>query len=164
MRTHVKIKTILHATDFSAASRHAFELACSLARDHAARLVVLNVIELPFRTVEPGLPIDNLDELRTEAEQWFSTLPKPAGEIVVDKVITQGDPVSQILRVAEEEHADLVVVGTHGRTGVQRLLMGSVAENVLRRAQCPVLAVKTPPRPPMEEGPQRPEETMQIST
>jgi nucleotide-binding universal stress UspA family protein len=139
----MNIQTVLHATDFSAASRHAFELACSLARDHNARLVVLNVIETPFRVVEPGLPPFEVDELRVEAEHWFSTLPTPAGDIPVKKLIAEGNPVTEILRVAAEEQADFIVLGTHGRTGVQRLLMGSVAENVIRRAQCPVVAVKT---------------------
>jgi nucleotide-binding universal stress UspA family protein len=148
----MNIRTVLHATDFSAASRHAFELACSLARDHGARLVVLNVIETPYRVVEPGLPPFEVNELRAEAEHWFSTLPTPAGDIPLKKLIAEGDPVTEILRVAAEEQADFIVLGTHGRTGVQRLLTGSVAENVIRRAQCPVVVVKTPHRHPHDKA------------
>jgi universal stress protein A len=58
--------------------------------------------------------------------------------------VAEGDPAEMILRVAEEVHADLIVMGTHGRTGLSRLLMGSVAEQVVRRAPCPVLTMKAP--------------------
>jgi nucleotide-binding universal stress UspA family protein len=142
----MNIKTILHPTDFSAASRYALELAYSLARDHGARVVLLNVVEPPFYGSEPLMPITTLPDLRSEAENWFATLPTPKEDIETMQVIAEGDPVREILRVATEEHADFIVLGTHGRTGFQRLLMGSVAENVIRKAMCPVVAVKTPVR------------------
>jgi nucleotide-binding universal stress UspA family protein len=148
----MNIKTILHPTDFSAASHYALELAFSLARDHGARVILLNVVEPPFYGAEPLMPIATLPDLRTEAENWFETLPKPKGDIETKQVIAEGDPVSQILRVAAEEHADFVVLGTHGRTGLSRLLMGSVAENVIRKAMCPVVAVKMPLRHPAGEA------------
>jgi nucleotide-binding universal stress UspA family protein len=148
----MNIKTILHPTDFSAASHYALELAFSLARDHGARVILLNVVEPPFHGGEPLMPIATLPDLRTEAQNWFATLPKPRGDIETKQIIAEGDPVSQILRVAAEEQADFIVLGTHGRTGLSRLLMGSVAENVIRRATCPVLAVKTPMRHPLDEA------------
>jgi nucleotide-binding universal stress UspA family protein len=148
----MNIKTILHPTDFSAASHYALELAFSLASDHGARVVLLNVVEPPFYGGEPLMPIATLPDLRGEAENWFATLPKPNGDIETKHFIAEGDPVSHILRVAAEEHADFIVLGTHGRTGLSRLLMGSVAESVIRRATCPVLAVKTPMRPPVDEA------------
>jgi nucleotide-binding universal stress UspA family protein len=98
------------------------------------------------------MPIVTLGDLRTEAENWFATLPVPRGEVETQQVIAEGDPVTEILRVAAEERADFIVLGTHGRTGLQRLLMGSVAENVTRRARCPVVAVKTPARHPADEA------------
>jgi nucleotide-binding universal stress UspA family protein len=58
--------------------------------------------------------------------------------------LQEGDPATEILRIAQECKCDLIVMGTHGRTGVARLLMGSVAEHVVRKAECPVLVVKTP--------------------
>lgn len=146
------IKTILHPTDFSAASRHALELAFSLARDHGARVVLLNVVEPPFYGGEPLMPIATLPDLRTEAGNWFATLPKPRGDVEMTQVIAEGDPVREILRVAAEEQADFIVLGTHGRTGLSRLLMGSVAEKVIREAMCPVIAVKTPLRDPVDEA------------
>jgi nucleotide-binding universal stress UspA family protein len=148
----MNIKTILHPTDFSAASRHALELAFSLARDHGARVVLLSVVEPPFYGGEPLMPIATLPDLRTEAENWFATLPEPRGGIETQQVIAEGDPVTEILRVAAAEQADFIVLGTHGRTGLSRLLLGSVAENVIRRAKCPVVAVKTPLRQSTDEA------------
>jgi nucleotide-binding universal stress UspA family protein len=150
----MNIKTILHPTDFSAASRYALELAFSLARDHGARVVLLHVVEPQFYGGEPTMPVVTFEDLRAEAQNWFATLPKPRGDIPTIEIIAEGEPVGQILRVAAEEQADFIVLGTHGRTGLSRLLMGSVAETIIRRAQCPVLAVKTPTRPPAEENPE----------
>jgi universal stress protein A len=144
----MNINTILHPTDFSAASLSALELAFSLARDHGARVVLLHVVEPPFYGGEPLMPIVTSGDLRAEAENWFATLPKSHGDIETKHVIVEGEPTSEILGVAAQERADLIVLGTHGRTGIQRFLMGSVAEKVIRQAQCPVLAVKTPSRHP----------------
>ena len=105
--THMNIKTILHPTDFSASSLHAFEFACSLAREHAARIVMLNVIDNPRRIVEPGLPPQELLERRTEAELWFTTLPMPQGSIETKQMIAEGEPIREILRVAAEERRRL---------------------------------------------------------
>jgi nucleotide-binding universal stress UspA family protein len=68
----------------------------------------------------------------------------PDPEVQVERRLEQGDAATEIVRVAQETHCDLIVIGTHGRTGLSRVLMGSVAEKVLRQAPCPVLAVKTP--------------------
>jgi nucleotide-binding universal stress UspA family protein len=149
----MKIKTILHPTDFSGASRHAFELACSLARDHGARIIVLNVIDLPFYAGEGGMPCSELTDRRVEAEHLLSKLIRTRGDVAVERLVTAGEPVSEIIRVAAAKGADLIVVGTHGKTGVHRWLMGSVAENVLRRAPCPVLAAKRPMREEAELAP-----------
>jgi nucleotide-binding universal stress UspA family protein len=160
----MNIKTILHPTDFSAASRYALELAYSMARDHGARVVLLNVVEPPFYGGEPLMPVVTLGDLRTEAENWFATLPKPRGDVETEHVIAEGDPVTEILRVAAEEQADFIILGTHGRTGIQRLLMGSVAESVIRRATCPVLAVKTPMRHAVDEAETSEKERVTISS
>ena len=68
----------------------------------------------------------------------------PDAQIVVEHRLEEGNPVAEILRVARETHCDLIVMGTHGRTGLAHLLMGSVAEQVVRKAGCHVLVVKTP--------------------
>jgi nucleotide-binding universal stress UspA family protein len=138
----MKTKTILCATDFSAASRHPLKLAFKLAHDHDARVVLLHVVEPPFFGDEPLLLTTTLDKMRVEAESRLASTPRP-GDIETQDVIAKGDPVTEILRAAAEERADCIVVGTHGRTGLARLVMGSVAENVIRRATCPALAAKT---------------------
>jgi len=141
------IHTILHPTDFSAHSEAAFGLACSLARDHGARLVILHVLQPPVTLVGgmaalPPMP----DEYGREAA-WEKLRSLQPGEGVgnFEHVLREGDIVTEILRVAEETSCDLIAMGTHGRTGLSRLLMGSVAESVLRKARCPVLHVKNPP-------------------
>jgi len=144
------VRTILHPTDFSERAQHAFWLACVLARDYGARLIVLHVAELPSMgaaggegIVPPMLP-PNPQELRASAQQQLDRLQVPDAKVRAERRLEQGDAVTEILRVAQEAQADLIVLGTHGRTGLGRLLMGSVAEQVVRQAACPVLTVKLP--------------------
>ena len=147
------IKTILHPTDFSERSDFAFRLAFSLARDYGARLIVLHVAEPTVPVTPAGAllqPGINLDILREKLHQ----LRPPDPKIQVEHRLIVGNAATEILQVAEVSKCDLIVLGTHGRTGVARLLMGSVAEQVVRRASCPVLTVKTPQRPvPSSEEP-----------
>jgi nucleotide-binding universal stress UspA family protein len=137
------IRTILHPTDFSEQSQCALRLAGALARDHGARLVLLHVAAAPVAFYTEGVfvpaPSDPHDEERRQLEQL-----EVPGAAPAERRLAEGNPPSEILRVAEETGADLIVMGTHGRTGLARLLMGSVAEQVVRRAPCPVLTVKTP--------------------
>jgi nucleotide-binding universal stress UspA family protein len=138
------IRTVLHPTDFSERSELAFRLACSLARDYGARLLVLHVAEPPFAVAGEGvvmLPFEeDLEPLRRQLQQ----LRPPDPKVQVEHRLVQGDAATEILRVAEETKCDVIVLGTHGRTGVARLLMGSVAEQVVRKARCPVVTVKAP--------------------
>jgi nucleotide-binding universal stress UspA family protein len=148
------IKMILHPTDFSERSDFAFRLACSLARDYGARLIVLHVAEPPKAVGGEGLwvippPLD-LDPLREQLRQLQPRDPK----IQVERRLLEGHAATEILRVAEDVKCDLIVMGTHGRTGLGRLLMGSMAEQVVRKASCPVLTLKTPaPEAPSAEEP-----------
>jgi len=139
------IHTILHPTDFSDRSAYALRLACSLARDYGARLVVLHVAEPPPPPDVQGVMLPVSEHVGDEARADLERLAVPAADGVrVERRLEKGDPATQTLRVARELQADLIVMGTHGRTGLSRLLMGSVAERVVRRASCPVLTVKTP--------------------
>ncbi len=143
-RVMLPVKTILQPTDFSPLSGHALEAACALARDYGARLVLLHV-QPPEVVYSDGfilLPESSL--VRKELEEQLRGVEVPDPTIRVERVVEEGDPAATIVRVAEAAGADLIVLGTHGRTGVGRLLMGSVAEAVLRRAACPVLTVKAP--------------------
>lgn len=141
----MKIRTILHPTDFSEHSANALELAGAIARDYCARLVILHVKALPIppsgvMTPEPIDPPGHAEELRRQLDAW-----QPTNRMVsVEHVMLIGDEATEIARLAKDNGYDQIVMGTHGRTGVGRLLMGSVAERVLRTAPCPVLTVKRP--------------------
>jgi len=138
------INTILHPTDFSAHSDYALGLACALARDYGAHLIALHVLSTPTVVYAEGVVPPNPEELRAAAREQLNQLEAPHADVRVERRLEEGDVITAILDVAEEIQADLIVMGTHGRTGLGRLLMGSVAEQVVRRAPCPVLTVKTP--------------------
>jgi len=139
-----KIRTILHATDFSDCSEYARRVACSLTRDLGARLIVIHVA--PDEIVHAGLiggPDDvklHLEELQERLREIFQENLDTHAEVRV----REGEPASVILQLAEEVHADLIVMGTMGRSGFGRFLLGSVAEAVMHRAKCPVLTVRCP--------------------
>lgn len=139
-------RTILHPTDFSPESRPAFELACDLARTHGAKLILLHVLERPVfvhggaMSVPPPSP--SIDQRQTLEQQLQQLQPCPK-EVPLERTLVEGDPSVAIISFAKEKNCDLIVMGTHGRTGLKRLLMGSVAEKVLRSAPCPVLTLRT---------------------
>lgn len=140
------VKTILFPTDFSANSANAFDWACSLARDNKARLLILHVIPA---NVDPMVTVTTADRRRpAEEQEAYKTgfaWPKPSDPtVIVEHRVAEGYASEEILRLAQEEKCDIIVMGTHGRTGLRRLLTGSVAEEVLRQASCPVLALRTP--------------------
>lgn len=141
------LNAILHPTDFSEHSGYAFRLACSLARDHGAQLIVLHVVTtLGAELVPAGEAAAELqpEGYRHKLQEDLRRIQSPDPAVSVDHRLAEGDPAAEIVRVASETHCDMVVLGTHGRTGLQRLLMGSVAEQVVRKAPCPVLTVKAP--------------------
>ncbi|HEY7423006.1 MAG TPA: universal stress protein [Gemmataceae bacterium] len=134
--------TILHPTDFSEHSEFAFRVASSLACDYNARLILLHVIPPPM-VIYAGGPVPA--ETWPSVEEVKEKLRKMEGRthhVRVESTVLEGDPVDMILRAAEETHSDVIVMGTHGRTALSRLLLGSVAESVLRKAPCPVLTAK----------------------
>ena len=140
-----RLRTILHPTDFSPGSAAAFDYACDLARNADARLIVLHAFgpAVPIATEGVILSAD-LDELRGLARRELDAI-RPADPAVrVERVVREGPTTPTILDAAAEFHADLIVMGTHGRTGFRRLILGSVTEEVLRKAPCPVLTVKVP--------------------
>ncbi len=144
----IRIMKILYATDFSSYSNQAYFHAIALAEHHGAGLTVL-FVQTPDTTA-PGAPHDeNLSRAywRSQLEQIRPTNPN----IPVRHVLLQGDPAEEIVRYCRDAGIDLVVMGTHGRTGLERLLMGSVAEKVLRDAPCSVLVVKLPRGVPTTE-------------
>jgi nucleotide-binding universal stress UspA family protein len=136
-------QTILHPTDFSEYSAAAFRYACSLAETTGARLILLHVHEtasVVFGDLYP-VPVDLATARETLQGQLLDVVP-PIPTIPVERHVVEGYAAEEIVRFAEEHHCDLIVIGTHGRTGLRRLLLGSVAEKVLRKAPCPVLTVR----------------------
>jgi nucleotide-binding universal stress UspA family protein len=136
--------TILHPTDFSACSRQAFEKACDLAAQNGGRVIVLHAI-FPAAVMPGEAPVYVEYEDEAEARRQLDQILPRQSEVPVEHQLVPGQPVDAILNAAHEHRADLIVMGTHGRRGVSRLLLGSVAEQVLRRADCPVLLAKPAP-------------------
>jgi nucleotide-binding universal stress UspA family protein len=151
-----ELHTVLCAADFSGCSRYAFEVARALARDHHARLVVLHVATPPPLVTwgELERALDRRDGYRAELAHKLRESYPGDGPGAVEYRVEDGDPATEIAALAREVECDLLVLGTHGRTGLDRLLLGSVAEKVLRKAPCPVLTVKAPPGT-QEGGPAR---------
>jgi nucleotide-binding universal stress UspA family protein len=142
-----RVRRVLCATDFSRASRPAFAAALRLAKRDRAELFVLHVLMPPSPFLGAELPasyVDLVARARQEVERRLGALvaqAKKAG-VRVKAGRVEGVPADEILRAARRRHADVIVIGTHGRTGLRRLFMGSVAERVLLRATIPVLTVR----------------------
>lgn len=137
------IRKILHPTDYSDPSRSALEMACALARDFGAELVVCHVAPPPVIAAGDGLVVElPSGETDEQVAARLERVEPDAPGVPVMRRPLRGDPVSEIVRLADELDADLIVLGTHGRSGLSRLLLGSVAEGVMRKAPCPVVTVK----------------------
>ena len=135
-------KTILFPTDFSTASDAALEHAATLAKSSGAKLLIVHVEEPPLAygggELYYGIPEPDSNRILKMLED---VKPKDASVPFTHR-LTMGDPAGEIVRIAGDEAVELIVLGTHGRTGVTRMLMGSVAEAVVRRAPCPVLVYR----------------------
>ena len=144
------IGEILHPTDFSKGAEPALEMAMELARRFEAQLTILHVYAVPVFMGPFGdgyaLSPDLIEKLKADAErglEQFRMRVLAAGVRCVTVAI-EGAASTTIVAVAAARNMDLIVLGTHGRTGLNRFLLGSVAERVLRAAQCPVLTVRQP--------------------
>ncbi|REK09868.1 MAG: universal stress protein [Planctomycetota bacterium] len=140
------MQKILFPTDYSPASNAALRYAVALAGQSQAGLLAV-FVEPP--SVPPLGPIEvtegRIDEEEASFKQLLDSLVSDSGQNVAHEVRRlRGDPAAEIVRVAKQEGADLIVMATHGRTGLRRALMGSVAEIVVRDAPCPVLTLKEP--------------------
>ena len=145
----INLKTILVPSDFSECSDAALRYGLELARRFDAELHLLHVVQDPVTQpwAAEGLSVplfDAVDQWKKDARQRLLNS-VPAGDTRrVTAVTTVATPCQEILRYAAEENVDLIVMGTHGRGGVSHLLLGSIAERVVRRAPCPVLTVRYP--------------------
>lgn len=134
---------VLFPTDYSECSGEAMKYAVTLAADAGGSLIVVHVVEPMSPYLVPESPSDE-SRHRDEFMERLKGLLANHPSVTCDEETRLGDPVANIVQVAENEQVDLIVMGTTGRTGVKRMLLGSVAEHVVRRAPCPVLTLKAP--------------------
>jgi nucleotide-binding universal stress UspA family protein len=147
-----QLRTILLPTDFSGCSNYALPYAAAIARATKATIVCVHVVEpivpaVGYTGLAEPMPIADIsDQLQDSAERELPRLAEceECAGLNVEEVIVHGDPAAEIVRVAEEREVDLIVISSHGRTGLGRILFGSTAEAVVRHASCPVLVVKPP--------------------
>ncbi len=147
-------KTILVPHDFSSSANHAAAIARDEAKVHGAKVVLLHVIDLPVQLRpdtmvvpdENGTPVTVKDYSIGQAEHHLADLVQRLAKdgATATAHVRVGNPVDEILRFCADQGVDLVVMGTHGRTGLAHLLMGSVAERVVRSSKVPVLTIRAP--------------------
>lgn len=143
-----QLATILFATDFSEGSDYAFDYALSLAEKFSSKLLIVHVINEPVDLrgfYVPHISFENLEkEIADGAEKMMTRFcsEKLANFNKFEKYVITGVPYEEIVKKADESGTDLIVMGTHGRKGVDHLLFGSTAERVVRNAGCPVMTVR----------------------
>ena len=148
------IRHILAPTDFSDYSKKALSDALELAQTFGAKLSLLHVVEPPPYPIEgfvpPTMGADLLADLERQASAELAQVLPDAQEATVEvtRAVAIGSPSQKIVETAEAEHVDLILMATHGRTGLSHLLIGSVAERVVRTAPCPVLTIRPPAAQP----------------
>lgn len=144
----MKIQKILCPVDFSEASKKALEWARSLAEGQKAEILLLHVIEPYVLPIEYGLApmphVDLDDQAKKNASEELQKLAaKSLPQLKVQPLVQFGRAADVIVALAKDKAADLIVIATHGRTGVSRMFLGSTAERVVRIAPCPVLSVRS---------------------
>jgi nucleotide-binding universal stress UspA family protein len=149
----LQLRKILLPTDFSGCANFALPYAAAIARAAKATVICINVVEpivpaVGYSGLAEPMPIADISEqLEDSAERELPKLVdcEELHGLNVEEVITHGDAAAEIVRVAGERQVDLIVISSHGRTGLGRMIFGSTAEAVVRHANCPVLVVKPPP-------------------
>jgi nucleotide-binding universal stress UspA family protein len=141
-------RSILVAVDASEAAQEALKYACDLAKAGNGKITLVNVVDvsklLAVAGYETPYPVDAIEVTREDSQRTLDEAQKVCAQAGVDVTLTscEGDAVDEILKTAKESNVDLIVLGTHGRHGLARLFIGSVAEGVLRRSAVPVLVVR----------------------
>ncbi len=156
-------RKILVPIDFSSYSDQALNYAATISKKFNAQVILMHVIEsLPYSVTDSLVLIDHRRALETTAKSLLDNWSERLSEkkVAVTTFIASGAAYHEIVKKAQREKVDLIVMGTHGRTGLEHLLLGSVAEKVLRLCSCPVLTVRSPvatlkaklSRPPRTRG------------
>ncbi|MHC4197681.1 MAG: universal stress protein [Planctomycetota bacterium] len=146
----VNIKRILCPVDYSVSSSEAMKYAAHIAGEEGAKVCLIHVVDVrsfghesPLDLEVPKPTPENLERVKKElVEDLFQE--KGGKGVDVEAIVVVGKPVEEILKAAKEQQIDMIVMGTHGRTGIPHVIVGSVAENVIRKASCPVLTVRHP--------------------
>ena len=152
----MQLNKILVPYDFSEHAEHAFTWALGLAKDWQARITLLHIVPPfpPMATADamslgalsqldiPKLEAEMVEDARQRIRQVVAKHDGSTGQVDIKAMV--GEPVWDICRTAEQEHTDLIVMGSHGRTGLAHVFLGSVAERVIRHAPCPVLVIRLP--------------------
>ena len=142
----MEIRAILLPTDFSHASDAAVTFASSLAARFGSKLFLVHVEEPPVAYGGAELYYGVPEPVTEDLERMLKEIEIP-DDVPVERHLIRGEPAAAIVQFAKDHDIDMIVMGTHGRTGLWRMLMGSVAEAVVRRAPCPVLTYKAKPTP-----------------
>jgi nucleotide-binding universal stress UspA family protein len=153
----LSIRRILVPVDFSASSHEAMRFAGELAKRFGAHITLIHVYQVPGYALPEGFLVAGPQTVITMTAEIEHALTEARTELAasgvgeVDALLVQGAAHVEILHVAKKGRFDLIVMGTHGRTGLSRALIGSVAEKVVRKSSCPVLTIHAPPPEEREE-------------
>ena len=136
----IDIKHILHPTDFSELARRALPYVLEFARKYDSRIDLLHVLELPFGAISMA------EEAIANSERQLEVLipREDRANIEIVPFVVRGKPSTEICRIARERETDLIVLATHGHSGLEHAVLGSTAERVVRKAPCPVLTIRHP--------------------
>ena len=145
----ITLKKILCPVDHSECSYLALKYAISLALKDEAKLYLMHVIDSRLYDTEiykfGPHKLNEIDVSKIRAD-LMKSLPEGTTDVLeVETIVVNGVPFNEIINAATEINVDLIVIGTHGRTGLSHVMLGSVAEKVVRKATCPVLTVRMPP-------------------
>jgi universal stress protein A len=141
-----QLKKILCPVDFSNDSFTALDYAADFARQNQGQLILLHVVDNPladqYGPIRQNFYAEVEHALEKSKQMLAEAVQAHAAGVAYEAIVKRGNPYEEIIDLANSHHADMIVMSTHGRTGPQRLVIGSVAEKVVRTAPCPVLTVK----------------------
>lgn len=145
----IRLKNILIPTDLSEYARHVLPYAVEFARAYDAKIILAHVVDAhwvgPVASAEfPGMVEDQIERSKEAAADAMQAMCAELGDAEVESQVLIGSPHVEIVRYARSEEVDLIILATHGRTGLAHALIGSVAEKVVQMAPCPVLTIKHP--------------------
>ncbi|WP_040661975.1 universal stress protein [Nitrococcus mobilis] len=146
----VTIRRVLCPVDYSECSSEAMKYAAHIAAREGAKLYPIHVVDIrnfghetPLGFEVPKPTPETIERIRKELQEDLA-YERDGKKVEVEAIVVMGKPIEEILKAAKEKAVEMIVMGTHGRTGLQHVIIGSVAENVVRKATCPVLTVRSP--------------------